>query len=365
MKGTDYDLTMMRRALELARAGVGQASPNPCVGAVVLDASGEVVGEGTHIYSRRRHAEIVALEAAGQRARGGTLYLNLEPCCHTGRTGPCSEAVIRSGVRRVVVAMSDPNPLVAGQGLDQIRQSGIEVRLGLCEADARKLNEGFTRWIRTRRPLVTLKSALTLDGKIALPDGGGAITGPIARAHVQQLRHAADAILVGIGTVLTDDPLLTDRSGLERGRPLVRLILDSRLRLPLDSRLVRSAQNDLVVFCTHLDQARRRELEARGVRVESAGDGPHCDLDAVLRWCGAQSMLNLMIEGGSTINATALAAGVVDKVFLYYAPRLLGPAAVPFAQGQPLPAPLELLVPTLHGFGDDFALEAYLRDPYA
>src|SRR5208282_557657 len=240
----------MRMALELARAGVGLASPNPAVGAVVADASGREVGTGTHTYDGIKHAEILALEQAGSAGRGGTLYLNLEPCSHQGRTAPCADAVIAAGIKRVLCSIQDPNPRVSGQGFARLRASGISVQAGLFEAEAKKLNESFAKYIRLRKPLVTLKSAMTLDGKIAdatkpgtepglaTPVNEGArsgyhwITGEVARAHVQQLRHHSDAIMAGVGTVMADDPLLTDRSGLPRRRKLLRVILDSYLRIP-------------------------------------------------------------------------------------------------------------------------------------
>ena len=230
----------------------------------------QVVGRGFHTWAGLKHAEILALEEAGDRARGATLYINLEPCCHQGRTGPCTAALIEAGVARVVAAMEDPNPLVAGEGLRQLRAAGIQAEIAEAfSAEAEKLNEAFVHFMRTRLPLVTLKTALTLDGKIAAPDDNrGWITSEKARAHVQQLRHASDAILTGIGTVLADDCLLTDRTGLPRSRPLLRIVLDSRLRLPLDSQMVRSAAGDLLVVGTSAAPAeRRRALEARGVHV--------------------------------------------------------------------------------------------------
>src|SRR5437867_4842099 len=241
----------MREALDLARQGHAQTSPNPLVGAVVVR-DGEVVGRGFHTWAGRKHAEIVALEQAGDRARGATLYLNLEPCCHTGRTGPCTDPIIAAGVKKVVAAMQDPNPLVAGDGFRKLRAAGIEVEVASeFTAEAEKLNEPFVHFMRTRRPLVTLKTALTLDGKIAAPDDNvGWITSEQARAHVQHLRHASDAILTGIGTVLADNCLLTDRTGLPRSRPLLRIVLDSLLRLPLDSKMLQSARDDLVVVGT-------------------------------------------------------------------------------------------------------------------
>ena len=247
----ESDARYLREALELARQGDAQASPNPLVGAVlVLD--GQVVGRGFHTWAGVEHAEILALEEAGEQARGATLYINLEPCCHQGRTGPCTAALIEAGVARVVVAMEDPNPLVAGAGMRQLRAAGIQAEIAAgFSAEAEKLNEAFAHFMRTRLPLVTLKTALTLDGKIAAPDDNrGWITSEKARAHVQQLRHHSDAMLTGIGTVLADDCLLTDRSGLPRSRPLLRIVLDSRLRLPLDSQMVRSAAGDLLVVGT-------------------------------------------------------------------------------------------------------------------
>src|SRR5271165_5148628 len=279
---TTTDEQFMRQALELAREGIALASPNPCVGAVIVSRTGEVSGRGTHTYEGRKHAEILAIEEAGERARGATLYLNLEPCSHTGRTGPCADVVIAAGLQRVVVAMRDPNPLVSGAGLKKLRAAGIEVNEGVLQAEARSLNEAFAKYIRHKIPFVTLKAAMTLDGKIAPPPpeleappemavpapSGGWITSEVARAHVQQLRHASDAILVGVGTVLADDPLLTDRTGLPRRRPLLRVILDSRLRLPLESRVVKTARNDLLVICCFAEENKRRELESRGVFVE-------------------------------------------------------------------------------------------------
>ena len=265
----------MRRALELARRGTALASPNPYVGAVIVDSKGEIAGEGFHTYDGVKHAEVLAAEQAGERAHGATLYLNLEPCSHTGRTGPCADAMVRAGISRVYAAMPDPNPMVAGKGFERLRAAGIEVHSGLLECEARKVNEAFAKYITTRTPLVTLKAGMTLDGKIAPPytpptDGpgpadsaGGWITSADARAHVQELRHAADAILVGANTVITDNPLLTDRTGLPRRRPLLRVVSDSKLRLPLDSRLVKTVNNDLIVFCSFAEEKKRKDYSIR------------------------------------------------------------------------------------------------------
>jgi diaminohydroxyphosphoribosylaminopyrimidine deaminase/5-amino-6-(5-phosphoribosylamino)uracil reductase len=384
MSFSDQDRQWMTQAMDLARQGTALVSPNPRVGALVVDARGEVVGTGFHTFEGVKHAEALALERAGDKARGATLYLNLEPCFHQGRTGPCVDAVIAAGVKRVVAAMVDPNPLVAGKSFAKLREAHISVEIGLMQAEARKLNETFARYIRHRQPLVTLKSGMTLDGKIAPPDSGkirraGAdssvsswITSPEARSHVQLLRHESDSIMVGVGTVITDDPLLTDRTGLPRRRPLLRVVLDSRLRLPLDCRLVKTVQsNDVLVFCSFAEEKKKRALEERGIRVEQvqlgAGDG-RPDLLAVVNRLGQLEITSLLIEGGALVNWTALAAGIVDKIFLYYAPRILaGMGSVPFAGGRGFDkmadaAHVRNII--IHRFAEDFAVEGYLRDPY-
>ncbi|MBZ5584008.1 MAG: bifunctional diaminohydroxyphosphoribosylaminopyrimidine deaminase/5-amino-6-(5-phosphoribosylamino)uracil reductase RibD [Acidobacteriia bacterium] len=327
----------MREALGLARKGRALASPNPMVGAVLVR-GGEVVGRGFHTYAGLQHAEIIALAQAGERARGATLYLNLEPCSHHGRTPPCIDALIRAGVSRVVAPIEDPNPLVAGEGFRKLREAGVEVEIDPEFApEAEKLNEPFLHFMRTGRPLVTLKAAITLDGKISAPDDNrGWITSERARAHVQELRHDSDAILTGIGTVLADDCLLTDRTGLPRCRPLLRLVMDSQLRLPLDSRMARSVSGDVVVVTTSASRAERRRIaEDRGLRVlVFDGPGGRADLRSVVEWLGRQRYLSLMIEAGSKINWTALESGCVDRVFFYYGPKILGGLeALPLAGG--------------------------------
>jgi diaminohydroxyphosphoribosylaminopyrimidine deaminase / 5-amino-6-(5-phosphoribosylamino)uracil reductase len=381
------DEQFLRRALDLAHEGLSLASPNPYVGAVIVDAHGGVVGTGTHTYAGVKHAEVLALEQAGNRARGGTLYINLEPHSHQGRTPPCTDALIAAGIHRVVACMPDPNPKVSGRGFEKLRAAGLHVEVGGLEAEAKRLNESFARYIRHGMPLVTLKTAMTLDGKIAPPPAarsnhtagipaGGWITGESARAHVHEQRHQSDAILVGVGTILADDPLLTDRSGRPRRRPLLRVILDSRLRLPLESRLVQSTvhsaagESDVLVFCSAEDGEKKSELEARGIRVEQlppSADG-RLDIHAVLHRLGQLEITSVMIEGGAAVNGTALASGVVDKVFLYYAPKVMGDTeSIPFATGpglRGLDQAMRVKHLHLHRFGEDFAVEGYLRDPY-
>lgn len=373
----------MRQALDLARAGIGLASPNPCVGAVLVDDQGQVIGTGTHTYEGVKHAEVLAVEAAaqrgGKRARGATLYINLEPCSHQGRTGPCADALIAAGVKRVVAAMEDPNPRVSGLGFAKLRAAGIQVDVGLCAEDATRLNEAFTKYIRTGTPLVTLKAAMTLDGKIAPPPtepqvpgivapSGGWITSEAARAHVQLLRHEHDAILVGVGTIVADDPLLTDRSGLPRRRKLLRLIVDSRLRLPHDSRIVRTAEDDVMVLCSFAEEKKKQALQALGIRVEQVpGVRPDSvpDLRGVMQRLGELQITSLLIEGGAKVNWAALVSGVVDKVFLYYAPKILaGTGSIPFAGGDgfmQMSDAAQVKNIRLHRFGEDFAVEGYLR----
>jgi diaminohydroxyphosphoribosylaminopyrimidine deaminase / 5-amino-6-(5-phosphoribosylamino)uracil reductase len=359
----------MREAMDLARRGRAQASPNPMVGAV-LARDGEVVGRGFHTYAGLRHAEAIALAEAGAKARGATLYINLEPCAHQGRTAPCADALIEAGIARVVAALEDPNPLVAGEGFKRLRAAGIEVEMAReFAAEAAKLNEPFLHFMRTGRPLVTLKTAITLDGKISAPDDNtGWITSERARAHVQQLRHDSDAILTGIGTVLADDCLLTDRSGLPRRRPLLRMVLDSQLRLPLQSRMARAIDNDLVVVCTSAASAERRKaLEARGAHVlVSDGPGGRAGIRAAVEWLGKQGCLSLMIEAGSKVNWTALESGVVDRIFFYYGPKILGGLeALPLAGGigrRRRSDAIRVERVTIHPIPpDEFAVEGYVN----
>src|SRR5579871_3218326 len=269
MNAREQDLYWMRRALELARRGTAVTSPNPAVGCVILDRAGQAAGEGWHEYDLVDHAEVVALneakQHAGERLRGGTAYVTLEPCNHTGRTGPCTHALIEAGISRVVAATIDPNPNVAGHGMEALRAAGLETAVGICESEARRLNEGFARWSQHKRPFVLMKVAMTLDGRIAPPPSQQKphepywITSDAARAAVQPLRWQVDAALTGVDTVLADDPLLTDRSGLRRRRPLLRVVLDSALRMPLDSKMVRGVQNDVVVFTVSKEEARANE----------------------------------------------------------------------------------------------------------
>ena len=381
MKSSDQDRYWMQRALELARRGIALTSPNPAVGCVILDKAGQVAGEGWHEYDLVDHAEVVALKAAGcpilsapsaervGRLHGGTAYVNLEPCNHTGRTPPCTQALISSGVSRVVAATIDPNPAVAGHGIEALRAAGIETVVGVCEAEARRLNEGFARWSQHRRPLVLMKVAMSLDSRIAPPPGVHHVAAPYwitceaARQAVQPLRWQADAAMVGVDTVLADDPKLTDRSGLRRRRPLLRIVLDSALRMPLDSKMVRSARNDVAIFTVSNDLQRIEELRKRGVRVEvlqaEAGRVP---LDKVLNQLGEEGILTLLTETGTRLNTALLSGGLVDRIHLFISPQIMGSDAVPAFKG--MPHPIQMAEVEVERYDNDLGLCSLLRDPW-
>jgi diaminohydroxyphosphoribosylaminopyrimidine deaminase / 5-amino-6-(5-phosphoribosylamino)uracil reductase len=358
----------MAHTLDLARRGVALAHPNPIVGAAFVT-NGKVVGEGFHDYDRRDHAEIVALKRAGEKARGATLYVTLEPCCITGRTGPCTKAIIAAGVKRVVAAMRDPNPAVSGKGIAELRRAGIEVTCGVLEGIALAENEGFACWIQTKRPLVTLKTALTLDGQISERAGRVTwITSAESRKAVQLLRHRTDALLTGIGTVLADNPRMTDRTGEPRRRKLLRAIVDSRLRLPLRSEIVKSAQNDVLVFTTQsADSPRARTLQRAGVEVvRVASRSGRVDLHAVIRELGKREILNVLLEAGAELNGAALEAGIVDKMILFYAPKIMGTGGVPMARipSRWFPKSPALQRLKLETSGPDFVVTGYFHDVY-
>jgi diaminohydroxyphosphoribosylaminopyrimidine deaminase / 5-amino-6-(5-phosphoribosylamino)uracil reductase len=373
MNTPDQDRHWMQRALELARRGIGVTSPNPVVGCVILDRAGQLAGEGWHEYDLVDHAEVAALKVAeqhaGERIRGGTAYVTLEPCNHTGRTGPCTEALIAAGLARVVAATIDPNPAVAGHGAERMRQAGLEVTLGVCESEARRLNEGFARWSQNKRPLVLMKVAMTLDGRIAPPAGQHHIKEPYwitseaSRAAVQPLRWQADAALTGVDTVLADDPLLTDRSEMRRRRPLLRVVLDSALRMPLDSKMVATAQNDLVIFTVSKDERRIQELQSRGVRVEVLpADAGRVPLGSVLERLGEQGILTLLTETGTRLNTALLAGGFVDRVHLFVSPQIMGSDAVPAFRG--MTHAIRMAEVEVERYGSDLGLCSLLKDPW-
>jgi diaminohydroxyphosphoribosylaminopyrimidine deaminase / 5-amino-6-(5-phosphoribosylamino)uracil reductase len=360
----EHESHFMAHALELARKGVGLASPNPTVGCVLVK-DGAILGEGFHQYDWRAHAEIVSLKQAGEKARGATMFVTLEPCNHSGRTGPCTEAIIAAGIARVVAAMEDPNPKTRGGGFARLRQAGIAVESGVLESEAQKLNEGFTKWITTKKPFVTLKSALTLDGQLALPQTRRSkkstwITSEDSRAEVHRMRHVSDALLTGIGTILADDPFLTDRSGRERRRRLLRVILDTKLRLSPKARIVRTAEDDVLVFtAAPLKSAKARALQNAGIElVPIKARGGKIDLREVMKELGRREILSVLLEAGPRLNGAALAGGLVHKLVLFYAPKFTGRTALPLLLGPGMKLP-PVHITAVVQFGADVAIEAY------
>jgi diaminohydroxyphosphoribosylaminopyrimidine deaminase/5-amino-6-(5-phosphoribosylamino)uracil reductase len=333
----ENDLAWMQHALDLAMQGVGLASPNPAVGCVLVNGNNEAIGEGFHQYDLRDHAEVVALNDAGPLAKGATAYVTLEPCSHTGRTGPCADALIAAQVERVVIATLDANPIVRGNGVARLRAAGIPVDIGIRQQQAQRLNDAFAKYIRTGLPWVTLKSALSLDDRIAPAASQRTEQTPVwltseeSREEVHRMRHAHDAILTGIGTVLADDPLLTDRSSLARRRPLLRVVLDRDLRTPLDSQLVKSAANHILIFTDTSDEQRVSMFERAGIRIARwharSGQVP---LNFVLEHLGKMQITSVMIEAGTRLNTTALGGNFVDELVQFHAPLLLGPEAIRF-----------------------------------
>jgi diaminohydroxyphosphoribosylaminopyrimidine deaminase/5-amino-6-(5-phosphoribosylamino)uracil reductase len=392
------DEIFMQQALTLASRTTGLASPNPQVGCVLVQ-NNEVIGEGAHLYAHLDHAEIVALKQAAARGHstsGATAYVTLEPCSHRGRTGPCADALIAAGIGRCVIATQDPNAQVSGQGIAKLRAANIEVTLGVLQQPARDLNDAFAHFIQQRTPFVTLKTALSRDGKLApapasrTPSQPHWLTGPESRHQVQLLRHASDAVLTGIGTVLADDPLLTDRSGMQnparsgmqnparsapsdldslpRRRPLLRVILDTHLRIPLDSQLVRSAKNDLLILCNKTaSSARIDALTQRGAQIETLPDhAGRLSLPAVLSLLGRRNILNLLLECGSHLNGSFLQQSLVDKAILFHTETELGDQAIPFAYGIPSPSAFEqsLHRMTRATYGPDTCISGYLHNPW-
>jgi diaminohydroxyphosphoribosylaminopyrimidine deaminase/5-amino-6-(5-phosphoribosylamino)uracil reductase len=415
----NQDEVFMQRALKLAAETVGLASPNPQVGCVLTktppDAgTPKIIGEGAHLYDNRDHAEVVALKQAARRGfstKGATAYVTLEPCSHHGRTGPCADALIAAGITRCVIATQDPNPLVSGQGIQKLRAANIAVTLGVLEPPARELNDAFAHFIQHRTPFVTLKAALSVDGKLAPPPAARYpnqpfwLTGPAARYQVQLLRHSSDAVLTGIGTVLADDPQLTDRSGMQnptrsgmenpapsgiqdpahsnalpRRRRLLRVILDSHLRIPLTSQLVRSAaavasshgarnsESNLLILCGSLaPPAKAAALRSLGIEVEQLPDHAGLlSLPAALSTLAERNILSLLLECGSHLNGSFLRQNLADKVVLLYADTELGDQGLPFAQGFASPY---LFEQSLHRitrttYGPDACITGYLHDPW-
>ncbi|MBS1798229.1 MAG: bifunctional diaminohydroxyphosphoribosylaminopyrimidine deaminase/5-amino-6-(5-phosphoribosylamino)uracil reductase RibD [Acidobacteria bacterium] len=376
---TEQDEFFMRRALELAAQTTALTSPNPQVGCVIVrtDANVEVIGEGAHLYDNYDHAEIVALKQAAARglsAFGATAYVTLEPCSHHGRTGPCANALVEAGISRCVIATADPNPLVSGRGIQILRDANIQVTIGVLKQQAHDLNDAFAHFVRTRTPLVTLKTALSADGKLAPPPASRFpnqpfwLTGPAARQEVQLLRHASDAIMTGISTVLADNPLLTDRTEESRRRPLLRVVLDTHLRTPRSSQLVRSANRDLLILTSATAPAWKIEsLTQDGAEVEVVPEhAGRLSLPAILAMLAERNILSVLLEAGSHLNGAFLRQNLVDKAVFFHSDIMLGDQALPFAQGTEPASVYEqsLRRPSITAFGPDTCISGYLHDPW-
>lgn len=328
MNRADLDRLYITRALRLAARGRGRTSPNPMVGAVIVS-KGRIVGQGYHHRAGEPHAEILALRTAGKQAIGGTLYVTLEPCCHTGkRTPPCVPALVGSGLRRVVVAMLDPNPQVKGRGVARLRRAGIEVELGCLREEAEELNEAYIHWIKTGQPFLILKAAMTMDGKIATANGESRwITGDKARRQVHRVRSKVDAVMVGIGTVLHDDPQLTARLPGRAVRQPVRVVLDSSLRIPPEAKILSKQVRGEVILATTVDAPKGRieKLQRLGATVlVLPAERGRVSMRACLMELGKRGVTSVLLEGGSEVNASALQAGLVHRLQLYVAPSILG-----------------------------------------
>jgi diaminohydroxyphosphoribosylaminopyrimidine deaminase/5-amino-6-(5-phosphoribosylamino)uracil reductase len=353
----------MDRALFLAARGRGRTSPNPLVGAVVVDGDGVIVGQGFHRRAGEPHAEVLALEESGPRARGATMFCTLEPCCHVGRTGPCAARIVEAGISRVVAAIEDPNPLVHGKGFEHLRAHGVEVAVGLGAPAALALNQPFLTLMREHRPFVILKAAMSLDGCIA--DGPGrrtALTSAPANRHAHGLRAEVDAIGVGAGTILVDDPQLTPR-GAFRERPLTRVVFDRRLRTPAHAAVLSTRSLGPVIIITSAAAARnpalREPLEVRGAEIDIAADDTFL---AALDRLAARQVESLLLEGGAGLHAAAWDEGVVDFVRLYVTPRIIGSGGVAFLQGRAF-ASADLIDRRVEPLGPDVLIEGYVHGP--
>lgn len=359
---TEFDTAMMRRALELAECGVGQVSPSPLVGCVIVSQSGETVGEGCYTYDGLAHAETIALAEAGEKAAGGTAYVTLEPHHHHSRTPPCTEALLNAGIRRVVSPIEDPNPLVAGKGFEFLREQGVEVVTGILQKEAERQNEKYLHWHRTGRPFVHVKLAMSLDGRISLKESVSTrLSGKESGVRVQDLRHESDAILVGGNTAFVDNPSLTDRSGKPRRRKLVRVILDNRLQISLDSILVQTASETPTIVVTNSQNEEKIQLLSR-LGVDLIRENAR-ELSIVLLELKKRNLQSVLVEGGGEVAGAFADANLIDKLTLMIAPIIIGGHQAPFAFGgngaNNLATALQIRKYDINRHGDDYEFTGY------
>ncbi|QMV44325.1 bifunctional diaminohydroxyphosphoribosylaminopyrimidine deaminase/5-amino-6-(5-phosphoribosylamino)uracil reductase RibD [Cohnella cholangitidis] len=352
----------MQLALNMASGATGQTGVNPVVGCVIVQ-EGRIVGMGAHLKRGEGHAEVLALNMAGDRAKGATAYVTLEPCSHYGKTPPCCERLISEGVSRVIVAALDPNPLVAGNGIRRLREEGVQVKVGVLEAQSVQLNEVFNKFIVTGRPFVTLKTALSLDGRIATHTGHSRwITGAESREAVHTLRHRHSAIMVGVGTVLADDPELTTRLSVPGLNP-TRIVVDSKLKIPAEARLLNDSAPTIVLTTEQADEKKSAKLRELGFEVVACGSGDRVDLTIAMESLGRQGINSILLEGGGVLNGAMLEAGLVDKVMLFYAPIVVGgegaPSAFQFKGPDEMSSAIRLSRVSMQTYGDDWCITGY------
>lgn len=370
-KWSSLDEQLMWKALKLAIKGRGRTSPNPMVGAIIAKGR-KIVGEGWHKKAGEPHAEILALQAAKEEARDATLYINLEPCCHHGKTPPCVDKIIKSGISRVIIAMPDPNPQVSGRGIQLLKDAGIKTEVGLLQEEAQQLNEAFLKYITTGLPFVILKLALSMDGKIATKTGDSKwITSEISRNYVHRLRDQVDASCVGIGTILRDNSRLTTRLKGRRGRDPIRIVIDSLLKIPLKANVFveKSNAHTIVVTTGKAFFKRRKDIEAAGGKILTVGtiESNKVNLFEMAQELGKAGIMSMMIEGGAEIAASALQAGIVDKIIFFMAPKIVGGKTAPGPIGGPgiglISDAIQLHHVKSRRFGEDILIEAYIKDP--
>jgi diaminohydroxyphosphoribosylaminopyrimidine deaminase / 5-amino-6-(5-phosphoribosylamino)uracil reductase len=361
------DEYFMKMALYLAQKGRGYTSPNPMVGAVIVK-NGQIKGRGYHQSVGEAHAEVNAITNAGSAVEGATLYVNLEPCNHTGRTPPCTRKILEAGIKRVVFAMEDPNT-VAGGGAALLKKHGVEVRKGVCEEPAKRLNEAFIKYVQTKRPFVILKCAATLDGRIATRSGDSKwVTGEKARRFVHRLRHAVDAILIGIGTIQADNPSLTTRLGSKKGADPVRIILDTHLSISPDARILKLDSNSDTILVTgnQIEEDKRNRIQKKGVRlIQQAAASDQIDLSLLMDQLGSMGITSVLVEGGSRVIASAFSSGIVDKIHFFYAPKILGgDDGIPICRGtgrRLMQDSIRVKNVRLRRFDDDVMIEGYIE----